>query len=195
MNQHLSAAADSNLPDVGLLTSLPLQLPLNSSLPLRKVMSERRMAVTDFDRGSDNNEVEIPTRIARLAPHVINVKGYVAPKVGALAAVLQVWEGVVLEVDPDQQIMLVKLADRQGLVAEHTAELGLDWVVAQDMELVRPGAVFYWTIYRETKRSTIKHSQEIRFRRLPNWTNRQVEAINSKATALLSKLTVARQAT
>jgi hypothetical protein len=105
--------------------------------------------------------------------------------VGALTAVLQIWEGVV--VDLTELSMSVRLRDRQGRVPEHTANIDLSWVVAQDADLVKPGAVFYWTLYKETKKSTIRHTQEIRFRRLPDWTKKQVASVYSEADALLAK--------
>lgn len=51
----------------------------------------------------------------------------------------------------------------------------------QDHELVRPGAVFYLTMYRQFVRGTIAHGEELRFRRLPSWTKAQLERINRAA--------------
>jgi hypothetical protein len=105
---------------------------------------------------------------------------------GALAAVLQIWEGTVVSVNAEKQVMSVKLTDRAGLIPTHTGDIDLEWVAPQDMDLVKPGAVFYWTIYKETKRGTIKNSEEIQFRRLPNWTKKQVEQLYKDADAFLA---------
>lgn len=105
---------------------------------------------------------------------------------GALAAVLQIWEGTVISVNENKQHMSVKLVDRAGLIPAHTGDIDLEWVAPQDANLVKPGAVFYWTIYKETKRGTVKNSEEIQFRRLPNWTKKQVEQLYEDADALLA---------
>lgn len=105
---------------------------------------------------------------------------------GALATVLQIWEGTVIAVDAEKQVMSVKLTDRAGEIPTHTGDIDLEWVAPQDADLVKPGAVFYWTIYKETKLGTVKNSEEIQFRRLPNWTKKQVEQLYEDADALLA---------
>lgn len=106
---------------------------------------------------------------------------------GAMATVIQIWEGVVTDVDKKNNIMAVKLKDRGGLIEDHNADISLQWVVDQDYDLVSPGAVFYWTIYKETKRGSISNAQEIRFRRLPSWTKSQMNHLKSDAEYIASK--------
>ena len=105
---------------------------------------------------------------------------------GSLAAVLQIWEGTVVSVNVEEQVMSVKLTDRAGIIPTHTGDIDLEWVAPQDADLVKSGAVFYWTIYKETKRGTVKNSEEIQFRRLPNWTKKQVEQLYKDADVLLA---------
>jgi len=106
---------------------------------------------------------------------------------GALTAVMQIWEGTVISIDESKQYMSVKLIDRAGLIPAHTADVDLEWVAQQDVDLVKPGAIFYWTIYKETKRGTVKNSEELQFRRLPYWTKKQVEQLYKDADSLLAK--------
>lgn len=130
------------------------------------------------------NEVEVPVISPIKSLHE-----------GAWATVIQVWEGTVLSVDFTKSVMTVKLKDRGDLIPEHTAEIDLQWVVDQDRDLVVPGSVFYWTMYKETKRGSISNSQEIRFRRLPNWTRSQLLLMQQEAEILGSKFsTVNRRA-
>lgn len=187
--------SDLRLRDNPSLTSRAISLPANSPMPFAQVNADvyESKPTQLIDEANVSMGVS-PTRMSRIAPHIIRVERLAKPKLGPLATVLQIWEGEVLHLNVASDTMTVKLIDRQGLVPAHTADVGLDWVVPQDLELVRPGAVFYWTIYRETKRSTIKHAQEIRFRRLPNWTKRQVANVKDNASALLAKFKVAPQA-
>jgi len=104
------------------------------------------------------------------------------------ATVIQLWEGRVLEVDIQNELMQVLLTAKIGQIPEHTAEIELQWVSEQDRDLVAPGAVFYLTLYKQTRRGSIKNSQELRFRRRPAWTKQQVQKIYADADLILAKM-------
>ena len=104
------------------------------------------------------------------------------------AAVIQLWEGRVLEVDVQNEVMNVLLVAKMGQMPEHSAEIELQWVSDQDRDLVVPGAVFYLTLYKKTRRGSIKNSQELRFRRRPSWTKQQVQKIHTDAEQMLAKM-------
>jgi hypothetical protein len=112
---------------------------------------------------------------------------------GALASVIHIWEGTVVSVDVGAGVMDVRLDDRSGAVASHFAEISLEWVVDQDKELVEPGAIFYWTLYKEIKRGSISNAEEIRFRRLPNWTKVQLDNVTTEAANLAKKFSPAKR--
>lgn len=104
------------------------------------------------------------------------------------AAVLQLWEGRVLSVDDDTQSMRALLSAKMGQVPDHTAQIELQWVSEQDLDLVKPGAVFYLTLYKQVRRGNIKNSQELRFRRRPSWSQHQIQQIRAEAQVLVSKM-------
>lgn len=104
------------------------------------------------------------------------------------ATVIQLWEGRVLEVDLQNELMQVLLTAKIGQIPEHSAEIELQWVSEQDRDLVVAGAVFYLTLYKQTRRGSIKNSQELRFRRRPAWTKQQVQKIYSDADLILAKM-------
>jgi hypothetical protein len=104
------------------------------------------------------------------------------------AVVLQIWEGRVLTVNRNAEVMQVILSAKMGNIPEHTGEIELQWVAEQDIDLVRPGAVFYLTLYKQTKRGSIQNAQELRFRRRPDWTKRQIDQITLDAERLRSKM-------
>ena len=100
------------------------------------------------------------------------------------AAPIEVWEGEVKSIDVAAQTMHVYLRSKLGHSPDHAGEIAMEWVASQDSDLVRPGAVFYWTLYKETRRGSIKNSQELRFRRLPNWSRAQLRRIRTESTKL-----------
>lgn len=104
------------------------------------------------------------------------------------ASLIQIWEGTVQDVLSGEGTMRALLQAKMGGVPDHFAEIGLEWVSEQDLNLVRPGAVFYLSLYKARRRGgTIVNSQELRFRRLPAWTRRDAASIKDIARHLLAK--------
>ena len=109
--------------------------------------------------------------------------------VGADSTPLQIWEGTVIEVDLEADVMQVLLDAKIGKMSRHTGEIDLEWVSDQDKDLVRPGAVFYLTLFKRTKRGgSIENSQELRFRRRPAWSATQLKRVKEDADELLSRM-------
>jgi len=104
------------------------------------------------------------------------------------SSLIQIWEGRVVKVDEENRTMEVRLNAKIGQVPEHAGEIDLQWVSEQDKDLVQPGAIFYLTLSRRVKRGGIENNQELRFRRLPSWTKRQVAQVGREARMLLSKM-------
>lgn len=101
---------------------------------------------------------------------------------------LQIWEGTVIEVDHDASVMQVVLNAKIGQMPRHTGEIDLEWVAEQDEDLVHPGAVFYLTLFKRTKRGSIENSQELRFRRRPSWSATQLKGVEGDTAMILSKM-------
>jgi hypothetical protein len=102
--------------------------------------------------------------------------------------VIQIWEGCVQSVDAIERKMKAVLTAKMGQIPEHVGTIDLQWVPAQDSDLIMPGAVFYLTLFKRVKKGgTIENSQEIRFRRRPNWSKNQIAKINVRANELLTK--------
>lgn len=117
----------------------------------------------------------------------VPVKSVETP-VGADASVIQIWEGRVLSVDLQSDVMSVLLSARIGQVSDHTAEIDLQWVADQDRDLVQPGAVFYLTLFKRLRRGSVENAQELRFRRRPTWSRQQIQRIQTDAAMLRSKM-------
>jgi hypothetical protein len=103
---------------------------------------------------------------------------------------LQIWEGTVLKIDRPAGVMHVVLEAKIGQMPRHTGEIGLEWVAEQDEDLLRPGAVFYLTLFKTTQRGSVRSSQELRFRRRPSWSAAQLKRVEEDAAMLLSKMKV-----
>lgn len=101
---------------------------------------------------------------------------------------LQLWEGSVLQIDKAAGVMHVMLDAKLGQVPRHTADIDLEWVSDQDEDLLLPGAVFYLTLYKRTRHGSIENSQELRFRRRPSWSPKQLKRIDEDASRLTKKM-------
>lgn len=134
-------------------------------------------------------ETEAVANVPR-SPSNLNVPALpaaVAPKVAPDSVPLQIWEGEVLAVHEQEGLMEVLLRSKFGRENAHTGEIDLDYVHKQDRDLVRPGAVFYLTLFKRTRHGTVENAEILRFRRLPAWTREQVERVSREADALASK--------
>ena len=93
----------------------------------------------------------------------------------------QKWSGVVIAVDDEE--LTVRLEDLTNFDnPNEIVVLSRDEIDNNDQNLIQPGALFYWYIgYRQG----IKYSKErisiIRFRRLPQWTKREIEEADKLA--------------
>lgn len=98
---------------------------------------------------------------------------------------LQLWEGRVQKLNDSAYSFDAFLVDKTGSSEDHVIELSLEWVSEQDKELVKPGAIFYLSLYKTvTPGGTIRNSEEVRFRRLPAWSNKQIAKAYEQGAAL-----------
>jgi len=105
------------------------------------------------------------------------------------AAVPDVWEGTVLDVDQENALMRVQLRSTRGIAEDHVGEIALSDVVPQDRDLIAPGAVFYLTVSRLRMRGgSFINADELRFRRLPAWTTEQLASARQLAQQLSGKI-------
>ncbi len=96
---------------------------------------------------------------------------------------IEIWEGVVNRVLPGaMEVTLRPTLHREA--GEQVMELDTAFVQPQDRDLVCPGAVFYLTMYKQTTRRTIRNTEDITFRRRPDWTAAMFNKLD-ELTALL----------
>lgn len=92
---------------------------------------------------------------------------------------LQRWEGIVLQILKDS--MVARLIDLSENRPEGEAEFALSEIHSDDWPLVKPGAIFYWTIGYLDKGGQRIRASLIRFRRLPRWRNDELEMAEKDA--------------
>lgn len=93
------------------------------------------------------------------------------------------WEGVVAEVGDASFVAVIKdLSDPR--IEEEDVELSINGVRADDLPLLKPGAVFYWSIGDEDTPRGRERKSLVVFRRLPGWTERDLQRVKARAAAL-----------
>lgn len=80
---------------------------------------------------------------------------------------MQKWEGVVDEIDEQEEVFRARLYDIYNQDVEEIAEIPLEEVLPDDRLLLKPGAVFYWNIGYLDPFGTRKRVSIVVFRRLP----------------------------
>ncbi len=100
---------------------------------------------------------------------------------------LQKWEGRVTECLDDG--FRAVLTDITTAGIEERVEFDLDEVSRDDLPLIVPGAVFYWSVgYRDEPTGERSRSSIIKFRRLPGWSVRDLERITDRVTGMKKRL-------
>lgn len=139
---------------------------------------------TQPNRIRDYNEtLTTQTRVkppVRMAANTLRVDPQTVP--------IQIWEGTVIDIDAKDHAINAILNAKLGSVPRHSAKIMMEWISEQDMDLVRPGAVFYLTMYKRTLRGTVQNSQELRFRRRPSWSAAQIKQIRQAGEDLLKNM-------
>ncbi|MXW42843.1 MAG: hypothetical protein F4138_00550 [Acidimicrobiia bacterium] len=100
-----------------------------------------------------------------------------------LFTALQKWQGTVSQVtDSTFSAVLLDLLEPS---VEEVAEFDLEEVSRGDLDLIAPGAVFYWSIgYRTEPSGERSRSSVLVFRRLPAWSEKDLQRATDNAKEL-----------
>ena len=97
------------------------------------------------------------------------------------------WEGYVLSTDGEA--FTARLIDTMGNDPDYEAEFEIESISKQDHDLIQAGAVFYWSItYFRRVDGNISTMSDIRFRRLPVWTQQELQKAKQKADSIAELL-------
>jgi len=97
------------------------------------------------------------------------------------------WEGMVMKVLDDS--FIARLIDINNPSQQEEAEI-LNTSVSdeEDLKLIKPGSIFFWSIGRHVKGRRSEQFSLIQFRRLPVWTKKEKELATEKAAKLKDEL-------
>ena len=157
--------------DAPIFPPIPLARPPNNSVGKVRV----RAPASNDERASEQARYLIPPELSASSEVRVEVR--------------QQWEGAVESIENGEfEAILTDLTDKSR-PAEY-ATFSVDELSDDDRRLLQVGAVFYWTIGYETDRRDggRRGFTAVRFRRIPAWSRREVDAMYTKADALLASL-------
>jgi len=122
---------------------------------------------------------EKASEINGLVDKVIVKVPYPAPPLSRFE-LLQQWEGEVRQVDSDEFTAVIRdLTNSRS--PEEEVTLPKDEISSGDIGLVQPGAIFYWIIgYRVSPDGQKTRTSDLRFRRLPAWSAREIKRASER---------------
>ena len=89
------------------------------------------------------------------------------------------WECSVERIEQDTFIATLRSL-RDDSESEKEAEIPIDEVSPDDLELLAPGAIFYWSIgYQTSPAGTRTRFSSLRFRRLPAWNRKDLARVEA----------------
>jgi hypothetical protein len=168
-----------------ILATDSITVPLRGSSSMRAVemLEEASTVPRQGPIGLLDVPTSVPTRLERLRPVF---QRWPVPREFFVA--LQRWEGYVESVA--EETFLARLVDLAGQLPEEVAEFFLSDVSDGDRGLLQPGAVFYWSVgYRLSSTRRRSKVSLLRFRRLPRWSDRDIERVRVETERMLESLT------
>lgn len=99
---------------------------------------------------------------------------------------VQKWVGYIIEINKNS--FKAKLKDLTQNGTDEIGEFDLEEVSQEDLELVKEGAGFYWSIGYANKNGQIKKESILRFQRLSDWTEYEFDKISDRAQYLSDNL-------
>lgn len=139
---------------------------------------------------------KIDENFDRLAEQTVNIGEFSSPiiKFPSIShrrnhmVSLQKWQGYVLKVTDN--FLLVRLVDLSKNGGDEEAEIPIEEISDDDKDLIRPGAIFYWSIgYLDSYSGQRSRVSVIRFQRLPSWSKEEIDAAKREAEHLQEAIT------
>jgi hypothetical protein len=130
-----------------------------------------------------NSEGALPSTAAHSQPSLVRplevrrlegAKELAKPLSPAHIQVVERWQGVVEEIIDD--IFIARLVSTGGVASlpEEVGDFPMSLVSPDDIALVKEGALFTYTVARETRAGTRRSISMLSFRRMPMWHLRQI---------------------
>lgn len=156
-------------------------------------LPEEVLLIDNFVKGTVEDQTLQEAKVSPTTPQLLRpprraVMRSVSPSRGYFR-LLQLWEGRVIEVRGKEFTAIISDRTNPDFPDEEVT-LDLEEVPIDDLLLIKPGAVFYWSIgYADHPGRPRVRESRIRFRRLPKWTQAELDLAKEKAEKLSTFLT------
>lgn len=144
--------------------------------------------ITGIPRDEDQGKKETATGLSVIEGRkpesriVIRTKTWTRPE--RRFKVLQAFEGTVTCVSGDECWVQIRDITSDEYIVEESS-FSLAEISQCDLELVKPGAVFYWSIgYEDSLDGQRKRASGIRFQRIPFWTEEELKKVREESERL-----------
>lgn len=101
------------------------------------------------------------------------LRAVIASNVGYFTSITE-FLGEVRSVDLVERVFLADVSNSKNTDECYAAEFDLDEISSSDLDLVQPGALFFWLVGREISNGTERNISQIRFRRMASISKRQL---------------------
>jgi len=98
----------------------------------------------------------------------------------------QKWIGHVEQIK--NKTFIAKLTDLTNTTTYEMGEFDFDEISPEDMELVKIGATFYWSLGRSNNNGQIEKKSILRFQRVKNWEEEDYDRVLDRAEEKMQKL-------
>ncbi len=144
-------------------------------IDINKELNETELEVTDFNFEQNDMIGGIPNLISNKYPIY---KNYISKS--------QNWIGYVLDIN--EESFFAKLDDKNNPTTYETAYFEIAEVSKDDFELLKKGAIFYWSVGYANLNGQISKQSFIRFKRSVKITEDEFEEIASKVDDIYNEL-------
>ncbi len=149
----------------------------------------KRPIVKPDDVGQES-QIELQSESAQKTDNVVYLPQFnqVPKQIVTPFTLLQEWEGYVQSVgDNEFTASLFDITNKRNIEDEE-ADFFIDDLNEDDKSVLKPGAVFRWLIGYRWIGGTKERISKIVFRRLPQWTDSDLQAVQEKAKHISSTI-------
>lgn len=104
-----------------------------------------------------------------------------------MKTIIQEWQGHVIEFI-EKAVFIARLKDLTNGGTDELVRLGLDEIVEEDLDLVKVGAIFHWSIGYERVLGELKKTSKIRFYRSEPFNEDEIKQALDRAEELYKHL-------
>lgn len=139
----------------------------------------------------DSHLDTIEERLDKLSEQTVNIGDFSSPiiKFPSISyrrshmVSLQKWQGYVIRVSDTS--LFVRLVNLTQKAPDEEAEIPIEEISEDDKVLIKPGAIFYWSIgYLDSYSGQRSRLSVVRFQRVPEWSKTEIDAAHREAERL-----------